>query len=423
MKNPFNNAYNSLPWLWIGLGAVLLLFLVLQLPPRHIVIEAGPKGGFFDSTALLLKERLEQRGVSVSIINSEATLSIIGHVNESASNVDIGFIAHEVKAGQYPNVKSLGSVIMDPLFIFARRDLQVQSPADFNDLKLGVGPKNTGGRLLTDIILDEYGITPESSTYVELSLRQMENALRNGDIDVGFFLQPTTNKIVSEIGALGYAKLVPVDHASAMVKKYGYLHHLVIERGSFSLLNNLPSSNVNMVGIPATVVAKKDLHPAIVVLVSLALKDAYRPPTLVSNRATFPSMNFEFDVDGDAEADQIYRHSPGYVPFLYRILNFWIAGLLDKSALFLSFLLSAYFFLYYLGFPRAYDYWKLGIMARFTRRLEGLVEIARARPLTEKEVKEFIKIERYLDPKNKASQNAARLLAEIRSELQLPPKN
>jgi hypothetical protein len=200
-----------------------------------------------------------------------------------------------------------------------------------------------------------------------------------------------------------------------MVKKYGYLHHLLIERGSFSLLNDLPSSNINMLGIPATVIAKKNLHPAIVVLVSLALKDAYRAPTLVSNRASFPSMNYELDLDVDLDADQIYRHSPGYVPFLYRMFNFWIAGLLDKSALFLSFLLSAYFFLYYLGFPRAYDYWKLGVIARYTRRLESLLDIARSRPLSAQEIQEFTKIERYLDPRTKATHHAASLLAEIRT--------
>ena len=404
-----------LPWLWLVLALSFLVVLYVQMPPRHIVIEAGPKGGSFDTTALLLKKRLEGQGVSVSIINREETLGIIGNINRANSNSDIGFIVHEVKSGQYPNVKSLGSINMEPLFIFARRGLDLQSPADFIDLTLGVGPQNTGARLLTDIVLDEYGITPESSTYVELSLRQMADALSNGDIDVGFFLQPTNNQIVAEIGTYGIAKLVPVNYATAMVKKYGYLHHLVIERGSFSLLNDLPSSNMNMVGIPATVVAKKNLHPAIVVLVSLALKDAYRPPTLVSARASFPSLNYELDLDVDAQADQIYKQSPGYVPFLYRIFNFWMAGLLDKSALFLSFLLSAYFFLYYLGFPRAYDYWKLGVIVRHTRRLESLLDIARSRPLTARETNEFRKIERYLDPRAKATQQATSMLAELRS--------
>jgi TRAP-type uncharacterized transport system substrate-binding protein len=420
VKNPLKNKHHLLPWLWLGFMVVLLALLFLQLPPRHLVIEAGPKGGFFDTTALLLKERLEQQGISVAIINSEATLSIISHVNQRDSKVDIGFFAQEVKPGQYPNVKSLGSVTMDPLFIFARRGLNVQSPADFVNLKLGVGPKNTGARLITDLVLDEYGITPESSTYIELSLRQMERALRDGEIDVGFFLQPTMNKIVSEIGSLGSGQLVPVNHAPALVKKYGYLHHLVIEQGSFSFLNNLPSSNVNMLGIPATVVAKKDLHPAIVVLVSLALKDAFRAPTFVSTRASFPSLDYELDVHADAQADQIYKQSPGFVPLLYRIFNFWLAGLLDKSALFLSFLLSTYFFLYYLGFPRAYDYWKIGMMARYTRRLRILLELAHSRSLSGEEIKEFYKMERYLDPKAKAASHAARLLADIKSLMQRP---
>ena len=116
---------------------MFLVFLYLQVPPRHIVIEAGAKGGSFDTTALLLKNRLEEKGISISIINREETLGIIGNVNRA------------------------------------------------------------------NIVLDEYGITPESSTYVELSLRQMADALSHGDIDVGFFLQPTNNKIVAEIGTYG----------------------------------------------------------------------------------------------------------------------------------------------------------------------------------------------------------------------------
>jgi hypothetical protein len=177
-----------------------------------------------------------------------------------------------------------------------------------------------------------------------------------------------------------------------------------------------------MVGIPATVVAKKNLHPAISVLVSLALKDAYRPPTLVSTRASFPSMNYEFDLDVDPQADQIYKQSPGFVPFLYRLLNFWVAGLLDQSALFLSFLLSAYFFLYYLGFPRAFDYWKLGMMARYTRRLERLLGIAQIRALTDDEIREIRKIELYFVPA-KASHHAATLISEIKPFVRpLPPE-
>jgi hypothetical protein len=46
-----------------------------------------------------------------------------------------------------------------------------------------------------------------------------------------------------------------------------------------------------------------------------------------------------------------------------------------------------------------------------------LLNIAGARSLTDKELQEFKKLELYLDPKAKASQNATRLLAEIKSRL------
>jgi len=55
------------------------------------------------------------------------------------------------------------------------------------------------------------------------------------------------------------------------------------------------------------------------------------------------------------------------------------------------------------------------MLARYTRRLESLLGIARSRPLTAREIQEFRKIERYLDPRAKATHHATSLLAEIRT--------
>lgn len=55
------------------------------------------------------------------------------------------------------------------------------------------------------------------------------------------------------------------------------------------------------------------------------------------------------------------------------------------------------------------------MLARCTRRLESLLDIARSRPLTAREIQDFRKIERYLDPRAKATHHATSLLAEIRT--------
>ena len=407
------------PFIWLLILSAIVWAIIAESPPNKITIEAGPKGGFFDSTALMLKEKLKKHKIDATIINSEQTSKIISNVNDLKNHVDVGFIAHEVKPGQYQNVKSLGSIIMDPLFIFQRKELNAKSPADFQGLKLGVGPVNTGGRMITDIVLKEYGINPENASYEEFSLNAMVAALSTGKIDVGFFLQPTNNEIIEQLGTSGLVKLVTVEHAPALVKKNGFLHHLTIDRGAFNLMGELPSTDIQMVGVPVTVIAKEELHPAIVTLISLALKDAFRGPTLVSNRGAFPSMEFERDLNIDPAAEKIYKNGTGYVPFLYRIFNFWVAGVLDKIALFLSFLLTVYFFFYYLGVPKPFEYWKSGRSTRRIRALERIqAKAADGQALSTRDLRKIRSIEEFFTSSNKASQKASHLITEIKSRNQ-----
>jgi hypothetical protein len=184
-------------------------------------------------------------------------------------------------------------------------------------------------------------------------------------------------------------------------------------------MGELPSTDIQMVGVPVTVIAKEELHPAIVTLISLALKDAFRGPTLVSNRGAFPSMEFERDLNIDPAAEKIYKNGTGYVPFLYRIFNFWVAGVLDKIALFLSFLLTVYFFFYYLGVPKPFEYWKSG---RSTRRIRALERIqAKAedgQALSTRDLRKIRSIEEFFTSSNKASQKASHLITEIKSRNQ-----
>ena len=415
---PLSTYQRFKPFIWIIVVIAVIWAIIAEAPPTKISIEAGPKGGFFDSTARLLKEKLKEHNIDALVINSEQTSKIITNVNDPKSQIDMGFIAHEVKPGQFLNVKSLGSIIMDPLFIFQRNELNAKSPADFKGMRLGVGPTNTGGRIITDIILKEYGINEENATYEVLSLTAMVTALKTGKIDVGFFLQPTNNEIVAQLGNSGLVKLVSVEHAPALIKKNGFLHHLTIDRGAFNLMQELPSSDIQMVGVPVTVIAKENLHPAIVTLVSLALKDAFRGPTLVSNRGAFPNMEYERDLNIDPAADKIYKNGTGYVPFLYRIFNFWVAGVLDQIALFLSFILTVYFFFYYLGVPKPFEYWKSGRSTRRIRTLERLKDKATKGALSARDLRKIHNIEEFFTSSSKSSQKASHLISEIKSQNQ-----
>jgi hypothetical protein len=72
------------------LAACALIGVVAwNLWSRHlrstIVIEAGPKGGFFEEAAILLKNELQRYHISSVIVNRNETLKIIEDVNDDKS--------------------------------------------------------------------------------------------------------------------------------------------------------------------------------------------------------------------------------------------------------------------------------------------------------------------------------------------------
>src|ERR1700736_299007 len=50
-----------------------------------VLIEAGPKGGFFHETAILIQNELKQYGIDAKIVHREDTLKIIEDVNDKGS--------------------------------------------------------------------------------------------------------------------------------------------------------------------------------------------------------------------------------------------------------------------------------------------------------------------------------------------------
>ena len=75
------------PFFWIALIGMIVWAIIAEAPPTKITIEAGPKGGFFDTTALMLKEKLKEHSIEAVIINSEQTSKIISNVNDAKNKV------------------------------------------------------------------------------------------------------------------------------------------------------------------------------------------------------------------------------------------------------------------------------------------------------------------------------------------------
>jgi len=164
-----------------------------------IVIEAGPKDGFFDTSAKLLQEKLQQYDVRSKIVHREDTLKIIEDVNDQKSSVDVGFMAQDPGNRAYPEVTAVGTIAPEPLFIFYLASLDVKNLQDLKGLRLAVSPPASGTRVIADRILGAYAINSQNTTFLPITLNESFEAIRTGSADAAFFLLPPDNKIIREL--------------------------------------------------------------------------------------------------------------------------------------------------------------------------------------------------------------------------------
>jgi len=364
---------------------------------KTIVIEAGPIGGFFHTSAETIKNKLKEKNINAIVINREDTLKIIDDVNDPKSKVDIGFIAQDLNEIKYKNVTSLGSIILEPLFIFHRKDISAKSPADFKGLRVAVSPVNSGTRVVTEQILEIYGVNESNTKFYPYTLSESANALKDGTIDVAFFLQPANNKTISELGKNPKLKVMSLNQAVALTRKFNYLYSATIYAGGFDLKNNIPEEDVKVIATPVTIVAKNNLPQSVVSAISLILKEEFRNPNIVSDTGTFPTMDYEKNIFINQKADEIFRIPCGSEPFLYRYLPFNIARVIDGIAVQLGYLVTLYFFGYYLGFPKIVELWEKNKLNSKLNLLTKIRDKSISRKLTSNELKQFKKIDEYFN--------------------------
>ena len=141
---------------------IVVLVVFFSLPPKQIVIETGPPTGFFDRTAHYIQQKLWTYGIEAKIKNTLKTISIVEHVNDINTSVDVGFVAQDLSNQNIGNVSSLGSIMIEPLFAFYRRELNLASPKNLKGLTIAMGPKGGGTRVLAANLLNSFGVNEKN---------------------------------------------------------------------------------------------------------------------------------------------------------------------------------------------------------------------------------------------------------------------
>jgi hypothetical protein len=121
-------------------------------------------------------------------------------------------------------------------------------------------------------------------------------------------------------------KLFDFTQAEAYTRRLPFLTHVVLPRGIVDLGRDLPAKDYHLIAPTATLVARDDLHPALVDLLVQAASGIHSGAGWFQQQGQFPNPRYS-EIPVAREAAKFYKDGP---PFLQRYMSFWLANLFDR---------------------------------------------------------------------------------------------
>ena len=330
---------------FIALAVVLLAgayYLLKPAPPKRVVLATGSEQGAYAEFGKRYAEELKRFGIEVELRTSPGSRENLRALRDAKRDVDIAFLqggssetqrAQKQEEEQLP-LMSLGSMFYEPVWLFYREDAARKLNregllSDFSQLRglrVNVGPRGSGipgmmSRLLRANLMERDDIKRSN-----LDLTASVVALLGGELDAAVMVSAPESPLVQMLLQTPGIRLYEFAQAEAYARHYRFLSPVTLPRGVVDLSRNVPPRDIVLVAATCSLVAREDLHPALVQLFVQAASRIHGGSGWIARTGQFPSpLQSEYPLARDAE--RYYRTGP---PLLQRYLPFWLANLVDR---------------------------------------------------------------------------------------------
>ena len=175
-------------------------------------------------------------------------------------------------------------------------------------------------------ILSVNGLEPR-----DVKIKQLENTpatveLLEGRIDALVFSSAPDALLIQMLLQTPGIKLFDFTQAEAYSRRFPSLTHVVLPRGIVDLGRDLPPKNYHLIAPTATLVAREDLHPALIDLFVQAAGTIHGGAGWFRKQGEFPNASYT-EIPVIPEAEKFYKDGP---PFLQRYMSFWLANFFER---------------------------------------------------------------------------------------------
>lgn len=329
------------PFTLLAVGLLWGAYQWLQpTPPRHVVLATGVAQGAYAEFGQRYAAELKRHGITVELRATQGSAENLALLR-SDSGVDIGFVQGGTwqrpagtPADADPGLRSLGRMFHEPVWLFYRQDTarartgsaELTRLSQLVGATVNIGAPGSGVSPLVLALLAANRIEPGAITLQQQPTTPAVVDLLAGKIDAVVLASAPESLIVQMLLQTPNIGLFDVAQAEAYSRRFPVLSPVLLPRGVVDLSRDLPPADVRLLAPTASLVARADLHPALVQLFVQAARQVHGGAGWFQRQGDFPNAaDPEWPLA--PEAQRFYSSGP---PWLQRFLPFWLANLADR---------------------------------------------------------------------------------------------
>lgn len=309
------------------LGFWVAAQFIKPAPPSKIVIATGSEQGAYHRFGKMYAAELAKAGVTLQLKSTAGSVANIALLQKSDSGVDLALVQGGLATEDTSNgIVSLGRMFMEPVWVFYRASEDLNRLSALKGMKIAIGADGSGTRQLTVALLKPNGIDAATAEFLDIGGTKAAACLKSGACDAAFLVASPQSETVQDLLRDESIALMSFAQGEAMTRVFPFLARVDLPEGVIDFVRNIPKTDKTLVAAQAALVARDDIHPAIVGLLVNAAKRIHEKGGLFQKVGEYPKRTDpEFELSDAAEI----AYNSG-VPFLQRFLPFWLAIFIER---------------------------------------------------------------------------------------------
>jgi TRAP-type uncharacterized transport system substrate-binding protein len=329
--------------------AVALLWLAYwwlnPTPPKKITLATGPSQSAYAEFGERYAKALAASGIELVLVPSEGSSANLQLLREGKA--DVGFVqggSAEQQTVDETDLLSLGSLFVEPVWLFYREDAarkitpsgRLTTLAQLRHLRVNVGTAGSGVPNLMTALMDVNRLDPKTLRLSQLEQTPATVGLLGGQLDAVVFASAPESLMVQMLLQTPGIRLMSFPQNEAYSRRLSFLTPVELPRGVVDMAGNLPAQDVHLIATTTTLLARGDVHPALLQLLSQATLSVHGNAGWFNRAHEFPRASGD-NFPLAPEAERTLRTG---VPTLQRYLPFSWANLVERMWLALGIIIA-----------------------------------------------------------------------------------